>query len=56
MAGIYTVTAEKVVAGESKPDTMIKLVLTSPKVAIDIRDQLIKNGYVAIAQLVKELD
>ena len=56
MAGMYTVVAKIVEAKEETPEVTIKLIFASKKVAIDVRSQLIEDGYTASAQLIKELD
>ena len=55
MAGVYTVTAKISDAVDDRPEVKIKLIFASKKVAMDIRSQLIEDGYTASAQLIKEL-
>ena len=52
MVAVYKVTVEAV--GEYGVGLVLEL--TSKKVAISVRDQLNKSGFLAIAELTKKLD
>ena len=56
MVGKYTVQAVIVGAVEDKPEVVIRLKFETSKAAVSVRDQLIADGYIAKAKLVKELN
>ena len=54
MTGTYKVTTD--VADKDGNIKELKFEFTSKKTAIDVRDQLVKVGYEAVAEMTKKLD